>query len=317
MDISIIIPAYNAEPYIDKCLNTILNQAFKGNFEIIIINDGSKDDTLKILNKYAKKYKKIKIIDQKNAGQAVARNNALKAALGKYIMFVDVDDYIDETMLDKMYSVAIKENADIVYCDYYEHYKDGDRIVHNYITEDEIKNAILANYAPWGKLYNLDFFKKSKLEFMKGKLFEDIAIVPVLAALSKKSIRVPEALYYYNCSNVSSIRKKSYNKKLEDVFDSIDITYKNFKDKKLLEKYYTEIEYIYLDSFLKGGVFRFCDFKEGIENASILRKKIKKLFPKIINNAYYKKLPLNSKKYIFISYYFPTKLIYLMKRAKK
>ena len=191
MDISIIIPAYNAEPYIDKCLNTILNQTFKGNFEIIIVNDGSKDDTLKILNKYAKKYKKIKIIDQKNAGQAVARNNALKVALGKYIMFVDVDDYIDETMLDKMYSVAIKENADIVYCDYYEHYKDDDRIVHNYITEDEIKNAILANYAPWGKLYNLDFFKKSKLEFMKGKLFEDIAIVPVLAALSKKSIRVP------------------------------------------------------------------------------------------------------------------------------
>ena len=316
--ISIIIPCYNAEKYIDKCLEKLINQDFDKPYEVIIINDGSKDNTLQMLKEYEKKYANIKGITQENSGQAVARNKGMDLAKGKYIMFVDIDDFVDTTILSKLYTVAEKEDANLVYCDYYEYYCDNNLILkENNFTDDSKKNSILANFAPWGKLYKKDFFKKSGLKFLEGKLFEDIAIVPVLAALSDKNIRVNEPLYYYNCSNVSSIRKKTYNKKLEDIFVSIDETYNNFKIKKLLKKYNEEIEFIYLDSFFKGSIFRFADFKEGLKFIKPLRNKVIEKFPKLLKNKYYKKLSLYNKLLIIISYYFPPYIIYLIKKAKK
>lgn len=318
MKISVIIPAYNAEKYIDKCLEKLMNQDFDKPYEVIIINDGSKDNTLQMLVEYENKYSNIKVITQENAGQAVARNKGIHLAKGKYIMFVDIDDFVDTTILSKLYTVAEKENSNLVYCDYYEYYGNDNLILkENNFTDDPKKNSILANFAPWGKLYKKDFFKKSGLKFLEGKLFEDIAIVPVLAALSEKNVRVNEPLYFYNCSNVSSIRKKTYNKKLEDIFVSIDETYNNFKIKKLLKKYNEEIEFIYLDSFLKGSVFRFADFKEGLKFINLLRKKIIEKFPKLLKNKYYKKLSLYNKLLIIISYYFPPYIIYLIKKVKK
>lgn len=318
MDISVIIPAYNAIPYIDKCMDKLINQDFKGKYEIIVVNDGSKDNTLDELKKYSKKYKFIKVIDQKNAGQAVARNKAIDITKGKYIMFVDIDDFVDTAILSKMYNLAEKKKADLVYCDYYEYHSSNDlRLVKNYFTDNEKKNAILANFAPWGKLYNRDFFINSNLKFLEGKLFEDIAIIPVLAALSKKSVYLRQPLYYYNCSNVSSIRKNKYNKKLEDVFDSIEITYKNFKSHKLFDKYYSEIEFIYLYSFLKGGVFRFSDFKEGLDKVKQFRKNIISKFPNMLKNKYYKNMSLKDKILILLSYYFSPKIIYFIKKVKK
>lgn len=318
MKISIIIPAYNAEKYINKCLEKLLNQDFTESYEIIIINDGSKDNTLQMLTEYENKYQNIKVITQDNSGQAVARNKGIELAKGKYIMFVDIDDFVDTTILTKLYNAAEKENANLVYCDYYEYYGDNNLILkENNFTNDYKKNSILANFAPWGKLYRKEFFKKSGLKFLEGKLFEDIAIVPVLAALSNKNIRVNEPLYFYNCSNVSSIRKKTYNKKLEDVFESIDETYKNFQKNKLLKKYNEEIQFIYLDSFLKGSVFRFADFKEGLKFIKPLRNKIIDKFPNLLKNKYYKELSLYNKLLIIISYYFPPYFIYLIKKVKK
>ena len=102
MDVSVIIPAYNAEKYIDKGLDRLVKQDFKGNYEIIIVNDGSKDKTLEKMKEYASKYKFIKVIDQENAGQAVARNKAIDISTGKYVMFVDIDDFVSHSILTKM-----------------------------------------------------------------------------------------------------------------------------------------------------------------------------------------------------------------------
>lgn len=317
MDISVIIPAYNAEKYIDKCLDRLLNQTFKGKYEIIIVNDGSKDNTLKILKKYAKENSNINLITQKNSGQAVARNKAIDVAKGKYIMFVDIDDFVSYDMLKKLYDEAKSSKADLVYCDYYEYYSEKKlKPYKNYFTDDTKKNAVLINFAPWAKLYKTDFFKSCNLKFLEGKLFEDITIIPIINALAKNPRYIAEPLYYYNCSNVSSIRLKKYNKKLEDIFDSIDNTYNNFLTKNLLGQYYDEIEFIYLYSFLNGSVFRFSDFKEGLENAKNVRIKIKKMFPNMLKNKYYKEMSLRKKILIIISYYFPVKLIHIMKRIK-
>lgn len=282
MKVSIIIPVYNASKYIDKCFKEILNQSYK-DFEVIAINDGSTDNSSKLLKKYESKYPFIKIINQNNTGQAIARNRAIEIASGDYLTFIDIDDFIDTHYLEELVNAMEDGNYDLVYCDYYEYYSPIKLVL-----KRNNMGPILANYAPWGKLYKTSFFKKYKLKFLEGKLFEDIPIIPVLAGLGKSKY-VPIPLYYYNKSNVSSIRRNKYSKRLEDIYDAIDETIYNFKKHKIFNKYKNEIEFIYLDSFLKGGVMRFADYKEGIKQIPRVRTKVLEYFPNILDNPYYKK----------------------------
>lgn len=286
MKVSIIIPVYNAEKYIDKCFKEILNQTYQ-DFEIIAINDGSTDSSSKILKKYESKYKFITVINQNNTGQAIARNKAIDIANGEYLTFIDIDDFIDTHFLEELTNAINTNKADMAYCDYYEYYGPSKLVLYQ-----NNMGPILANYAPWGKIYKTDFFKKYKLRFLEGKLFEDIPITPVLAGLGK-AVYVPLPLYYYNKSNVSSIRRNTYSKKLEDIYDAIDETIYNFRKYKIFNKYKNEIEFIYLDSFLKGGVLRFADYKEGIKQIKRVREKVLEYFPNILNNPYYLNLPKN------------------------
>lgn len=124
MKVSIIIPAYNAQNTIQKAINSVLDQDFsKDDFEIIVINDGSTDNTSQVLEKYKSK---IKIINQKNVGAVAAANVGFKKATGKYIIKLDSDDYFKNTILKKMADVLDnKQNIDFVYCDYYERSSDG------------------------------------------------------------------------------------------------------------------------------------------------------------------------------------------------
>ena len=110
--ISVIIPVYNAEKYLEKCLNSVIKQTLK-DIEIICINDGSTDGSLNILQKYSEKDKRFIIIDQKNSGQSVARNKGLSVAKGEFIGFVDSDDWIDDDFYEKLYDAAIEYKADI------------------------------------------------------------------------------------------------------------------------------------------------------------------------------------------------------------
>ena len=315
--VSVIIPCYNSENYLDRCLGNLLDTKFK-DFEIICVNDGSKDNTLKKLQEYAKKHSNIVVIDQKNQGQAVARNNAIKKAKGEYISFVDSDDFTDSTMLEKMYNIAKEQESDLVYCDYYEYYgKDNLKLWTNNKSEDQYKNAFLANFAPWGKLYKTDFFKKNKFQFLPGKLFEDIAVVPVIAATAHNPIHLEEPLYFYNMENDSSIRRKTYNKKLEDIIFVADYLYEELKNRDLLDKYKSEIEYLYLDSILKGGVLRFASFKEGVVNIPILREKILTKFPRILKNEYYKKSSFYIKLLTVLAVKASPSFLYRLKRCKR
>lgn len=122
--LSIIVPVYNAEQHLDKCVNSILNQTEK-NIEIILVDDGSKDNSLQICNKFKKKDGRIKVIHQNNAGVSVARNHGMNIAKGKYIGFVDSDDWIEEIMYECLLDEAENKNADIVMCDMTTVYSDG------------------------------------------------------------------------------------------------------------------------------------------------------------------------------------------------
>lgn len=118
MIISIVVPVFNAEKSLEKCLTSLVKQTFK-NIEIIVINDGSQDDSDKIIQKFAKKYpQKIKYVNRKNMGIGYTRNEAIRLSTGEYIGFVDSDDYVELDMYEKLYKKIVQENADIAVCNY-------------------------------------------------------------------------------------------------------------------------------------------------------------------------------------------------------
>lgn len=315
MDVSVIIPCFNAEKYIDKCMNVLLNDKLK-NIEIIMINDGSTDKTLKILNDYKKKYNNVIVLNQKNSGQAVARNNGLKLAKGKFIAFVDIDDFPSKDMLYTMYNYAIKNKCDYVFCDYYEYYFDNNKIVSNFHNKDKCKNAILTNFAPWGKLISKSLIDKIHFEFLEEKIFEDIAVIPVLGALSKNPGYIKQPLYYYNMTNISTTRKKNYDKRFENIILVSNYLYESVIDNNLLDSYYEEFAFVFLDGILKSGVLIFARYKEGIKNIKLLRKNVKAKFPKLLKNKYYKQESLYRRLTIWLAYYCPARILYLLKKFK-
>lgn len=206
---SIIVPVYNVEKYLDKCLASILRQTFK-NFECIIIDDGSPDNSSAIIDKYVKQDQRFKVLHQKNMGVSAARNAGLDIAKGEYVVFVDSDDYIADDYLEKFALKIADTDADIVICGLIEVYKDYERSkVFAAESTEVIKQNILADIwpsYPWNKCYKKYLFEN--IRFPVGKIFEDLLTIPELCLSAEKIVCIPDKLYYYNRQNVNSITAK-------------------------------------------------------------------------------------------------------------
>lgn len=232
--ISVIIPIFNSEIYLKKCLDSVLNQTLN-EIEIILIDDGSTDSSLQIIKQYAKKYTNIKYKTKINEGQAIARNLGIKMASGEFITFVDSDDYIELNMLEKLYNIAKLENSDIVLCDYIEEY--GDKNIEKkslYIDSDNInKSYILCVAGPCSKIIKTDLFKNNNIKFLENNIYEDLAIIPSLALYSKNISYCEEILYHYIIRQNSTMQQTEYNNKLESIFNVMDFLYQQFNRKRL------------------------------------------------------------------------------------
>ena len=217
MDISVTIPVYNVEKYLARCLDSVLDQTFSGDYEIICVDDGSTDNSGKILDEYAKKYPKIKVIHQENQSLSVARNVALELVTGKYTMFVDSDDFIAKNALEGLYKCAEKRNADVVIFDYVHGDVSGKKkdtlyfknILDKYGAETfNIKTAEPFVYrfiptATWLKFYLTDLVKDIK--FIPNLNNQDR---PHWAEVYSKAERVtylPVPYYYYAMNREDSI----------------------------------------------------------------------------------------------------------------
>ncbi|MDD6798677.1 MAG: glycosyltransferase [Clostridia bacterium] len=199
--ISVIIPVYNTEEYLDSCIESVLNQSYK-ELEIIIVNDGSTDNSLEVIRKYAEKDARIKVIDKVNEGVSCARNTALKASKGKYIQFVDSDDLLDLSMLEKLHTSMVKSGADIAVCGIKQQYTD--RVVERKVTNAECSKQI----AELGKyLYSFDVTASSVNKLYKRQILgnefypeglstcEDLVFNRYAFANAKSIVLLPELLY--------------------------------------------------------------------------------------------------------------------------
>lgn len=218
--VTIIFPFYDVEKYIKKSLESVLNQTYN-NLEIIIVNDGSKDNSKDIIKKYIENNIKIKYIEQENKGIAEARNIGLKNANGEYIMFVDSDDFIDVNAVEKMHSSLMEKKSNICICAYqlyYENNKNKTKIIKHNIEgnvlygNEEIQNNILSGKI---KCYTcMKLFKKTLLDkidfkFEKGRLYEDFVPLFKLLTNGEKISFVNDSIYYYRQIETSITSKKS------------------------------------------------------------------------------------------------------------
>ena len=207
--VTIIVPVYNVEKYLRKCLDSLINQTYK-NLEIIVVDDGSTDNSVKICDEFANRDNRITVIRQKNGGISIARNAGLDKMTGSYVTFVDSDDYLEINAVEKFLKISITEGADIVCSETIIIFKD--RIVHNSNKENEkystelIKEKILldklGNHAAT-KFYKAELWKN--IRFPEKLVYEDFYIMPSVCVNAKKIVYKCEPLYYYNRINPTSL----------------------------------------------------------------------------------------------------------------
>ena len=307
--VSVIVPVYNVEKYLDKCLKSLINQTLK-DIEVIVVNDGSPDNSQKIIDKYVKKYENVKSYEKKNGGLSDTRNYGLQYVTGEYIAFIDSDDYIDNTMLEKMYNKAIKDDLDIVVCDSIEVYDDSKFILKksnlNY-SKNDVNNYIISPPMACCRLYKKYLF--DNVNFEKGIFYEDLNLTPSLVKYTDKVGFVDEGLYYYVQRNNSIMRQNVYNPKLLDIFYVLENN-----EKILFDDYPEEIEYLYITHLLRSASLRFVDYDNAKELIDKVVEVMKSKFPHYSKNVYYKKSSIKLKIVCFLAY---RKKIGLLKFLKK
>lgn len=290
MKVSVIVPVYNVEKYIDRCLNSLLNQTLD-DIEFIIVNDGSPDNSEKIIKKYLKKSSKFKYYIKENGGLSDARNYGLKYANGEYIAFLDSDDYVESDMYQKMYEKAISNNFDMVVCDI--NYVYDDKIVKAFsnIKDDttNIKMVMNSIYpAAWNKLFKKELFKNN-VYFKKGVWFEDVEFIYRLLPYIK-NIGVCHEAYINYVQRDGSITN-TIDKRIYHYIDNFNGIIDFYKKRKLYDEYFKELEYSYVRytyaTFVKSvSRYNYQDYLKAVDDAI---KNVCEHFPKYRRNKYFYK----------------------------
>lgn len=213
--LSVILPVYNVEKYLERCLDSILNQTFK-DFELLIVNDGSPDNSHLICDSYAKNDLRIKNFKKSNGGLSSARNYGINLAKGEYISFVDSDDYLDENMFQYLIAALLKSEASISICGRKNVYPDGRIKAVNLFGKNTvlskqsaiellIKDESINSFA-WNKIYRRELFED--IRFPEGRVYEDIAVMFKIFNKANRVVHIKESLYFY-LHNSESISRGS------------------------------------------------------------------------------------------------------------
>ncbi|MGE8204570.1 glycosyltransferase family 2 protein [Heyndrickxia sp. NPDC080065] len=305
--ISVIVPVYKVEPYLHKCIDSILAQTFSY-FELILVDDGSPDRCGEICDHYAKSDPRVKVIHKENGGLSSARNAGLKMAKGQYIGFVDSDDYIDKKMYEILYTSAKLHSSDVVVCDVVKVDADKKTVLkewgnkeyclENYTNIEALNKLYLPNgsrstFDPMGrsaerwifavnKLYKRSIFQT--LQYKEGRIYEDELIVHKIYYQSTKVTSISAKLYYYVQRPNSIVYSPFSIKKFDRVYALKDRAefFKTIRQKKLHEKAFK----CYIEVFIWNYLVARSQLK-GVDNELIhLKKSIKKDMKTLIKNPY-------------------------------
>lgn len=255
--ISVIVPVYNVEKYLEKCVTSLLVQTLK-EIEIILIDDGSTDASEKMCKDFAKKYPEIvKSYRKKNGGLSDARNYGMQYATGQYIMFLDSDDYIESSALANMYALTKEGQKKIVECDFYWKYPDKE-VKDQGKDYTSIKDYMInGRVVAWNKLYLRSWLEETGIKFPKGKLYEDqdffFKIITYLDDIKDVSSTHTCEIYYVQRQTSISYSETTRIQEILWIYqDIIDF----YQTKKLYQKYYCELEYRFVRNILGNVLIR-------------------------------------------------------------
>lgn len=291
MKLSIVVPVYKVEPFLDKCIASILTQTFS-DFELILVDDGSPDRCGEMCENWARKDSRIRVIHKENGGLSDARNAGIEIAKGEYIGFVDSDDYIKADMYEVLVENMEKYNADISMCGYADVYVDcirkecTDRFVFQWEQKEAIYQILLGkklSVHAVTKLYKKEFF--SKLRYPKGKVSEDAYIIMDIMSQVQRTVFTPYTAYYY-VHRSKSINTGNYTKKDWTRIEAHKKNYKNIKNK------FPEYESLAYERYLGAVVFvaskmALSGMTESNEDCRKLYSILRKKYRKILGGKYF------------------------------
>lgn len=247
---SFIVPVYNTEKYLKKCLDSLVNQTYK-DFEIIVVNDGSTDKSSSIISKYQKKYKNIIVIDKENEGLSMARNRGVQKSSGKYIIFVDSDDYVSNKLLEEIdkkiddsdilrFQIATEDEE---YTKINEYHEEGFESMCGYDAFKYLSSYHFVEPA-WCYVIRKNYYIENKFSFKKGVYHEDFGLIPYVIYKARKVKSIDFIGYYYIQRNGSIMNNNDYKKTVKKAFDMLEqyktmrLFAKNINRKNNLDDYF-------------------------------------------------------------------------------
>lgn len=290
IQLSIIVPVYNVEKYLRKCLDSLLDQGLT-NYEVIVVNDGSTDNCESIIKEYVDKYPNLfSTYKKENGGLSSARNYGVPYAKGEYICFLDSDDYVEKQHYKKMYDLAKKDNADLVVSDFeYDWENNPNKILHKNglekVNADNKKCIFLSPLFSWNKLYRRELFSKLGCKYPEGLWYEDIPVTLGFTVNTNKISCLSEVGFHY-LQRQTSIMGTRNSSKLGDIFKVFDIVYEYFVKNNLLKEYNDELEYLFVEHFLMYGAERFLKADNYKELMTKAFSYVKEHFPNYKKNKY-------------------------------
>ena len=294
--VSVIIPAYNTEAYMANCLKSLLEQTLT-EIEVIVVDDGSTDDTLQVLREYEERYPAVlRVFHKENGGQASARNLGLKHAQGEYLAFVDSDDWVAPEMYEMMYEKAKKENADVVICNMVEHFPDKE------ICYDltDVPNKLGYAGSSCNKLFRRTFAEDVK--FPEGLWYEDFEYSAIQLMKAEHVAVLKEGLYHYNCRDGSTMRNTNTQKN-KDILTVLNHISAYAEEHGWAEKYEKELEFLYVEHILFASINRIQAQRSRQKNEviSFLRKEVVGRYPDFHKSEYFQKYGIKKRVVIYLN----------------
>lgn len=317
--VSVVVPVYNTQKYLEKCLDSLVYQTLD-DIEIVVVNDGSPDESQKIIDRYVQAYpNKVQAYIKENGGLSDARNFGLAKCNGEYIGFVDSDDYVNLDMYQNMYNKAKEKDFDVVVCDIRYMYENYSKEVSSQVEKDicgidKIK-AQMANIYPavWNKIYKKELFEHGVL-FKKGVWYEDVEFLyrlfPYITSIGV--VKKPLVNYVQRDGTIT----RTFDERVYNYIDNFNGIVEFYKEKKFYEDYYSELEYSYVRYLYMTFIKTACNFdKKEYQKACLLAKKnVLEKFPNYKRNKYIQGLPGFYLKHFNI---ITQKLVYLFYNNKK
>ena len=288
--VSVIVPVYNVEKYLERCLNSLVNQTLD-DIEIIIVNDGTKDNSEKIIKEFLDKYpQKIIYLKKENGGLSDARNYGIPYAKGEYIAFLDSDDYIEKEMYKEMYELAKKENSDMVECDFIWEYPDKIKEDIGQIYNGKKEMLEKVRVVAWNKLIKRSILEKTKIQFPKGLRYEDVEFTYKLIPYLDKVAFLKKPYIHYTQRDNSIINVQ--NERTKEIFIVLDNVLDYYKANNFYDEYKEEIEYVYARFLLCSSLLRMVKIKDKNIRKKLLEitwENLNTKFPNWKNNEILKK----------------------------